>query len=152
MSHEGRGVSGIPLVLDAAGLDSLASARPTDAVRALLHEAYLREREVIVPTVVVAEVARGRHRTRSVESVAARHDTRRGERPAIRLIDTDFALARQVGGLLEAADRGTESIVDAHVVAVCIPHGGGLVATSDPDDIAAIAQSLPAVRVRTTLV
>lgn len=143
-------MTGAPLVLDAAGLDALAAPRPPDTLRALLAEAHRRGREIIVPTLVCAEVARGRSRTRAVEVAVARHDRARGERPALRLIDTDFDLARQVGAILEATGRGSDRVVDAHVVAVCVPVGGGLVVTSDADDIAALATAVPAVRIRTT--
>ncbi|MGH9114695.1 MAG: PIN domain-containing protein [Acidimicrobiales bacterium] len=139
----------LPLVLDAAGLDALAASRPPELFRALLAEAYRRGREVIAPSVVCAEVARGRARTRALEAAVSRHDRARGERPAVRLVDTDFGLARQVGALLHSTGHGTEHIVDAHVVAVCIPAGGGLVVTSDMDDISALAAAVPAVRVRT---
>lgn len=138
---------GAPLVLDAAGLDALAADRPPDALRALLAEAYRRDREVIAPTLVCAEVARGRARTRSLEAAVARHDATRGERPALRLIDTDFALARAVGAILEATGSGSDRMVDAHVVAVCVPAGGGLVVTSEPDDIVELAAAVPAVRI-----
>lgn len=143
-------MTGAPLVLDAAGLEALASPRPPDMLRALLGEAHRRGREVIAPTLVCAEVARGRSRTRAVEAAVARHDRARGERPALRLIDTDFDLARQVGAILEAAGSGSDRVVDAHVVAVCVPVGGGLVVTSDPDDIARLAAAVPAARIRST--
>jgi predicted nucleic acid-binding protein len=143
-------MTGPPLVLDAAGLEAIAAGRPPDTVRALLTEAHRRAREVIAPTVVCAEVARGAGRTRALEAAVARHGRHRGERPPLRLIDTDFNLARQVGAILEAAQSGTERIVDAHVVAVCLPTGGGLVVTSDPDAISALAATVPAARIRVT--
>lgn len=139
----------LPLVLDAAALAALTQPRPPDQLRALLQEAANRRREVVVPTIVCAEVARGRARTRSLEAAIRRHDTARGEQPALRLVDTDFDLARQVGSILEASSSGSERIVDAHVIAVCVPEGGGLVVTSDPDDISALAGAVPAVRIRT---
>lgn len=141
---------GAPLVLDAAALGALAAPRPPATLRALLAEAHRRGREVITPTLVCAEVARGRTRTRALEAAVARHDRDRGERPALRLVDTDFALARQVGAILEATGSGSERIVDAHVVAVCVPAGGGLVVTRDASDIAALAAAVPAARIRTT--
>lgn len=141
-------MTGPPLVLDATGLDALASRHPPDDFRALLAEAYRRGREVVAPTVVCAEVARGRSRTRALEAAVARHDRACGEQPPLLLIDTDFALARQVGTILDAAGGGSERIVDAHVVAVCVPTGGGLVVTSDPGNIIELAAGVPAVRVR----
>ena len=141
-------MSGAPLVLDAAGLDAIAASRPPELIRALLGEAHRRGREVIAPTVVCAEVARGAKRTRALEAAVARHDRHRGEQPPLRLVDTDFHLARQVGAILEASRSGSDRIVDAHVVAVCLPTGGGLVVTSDPDDIGALAGAVPAARIR----
>ncbi|MGH9153919.1 MAG: PIN domain-containing protein [Acidimicrobiales bacterium] len=143
-------MSGLPLVLDAAGLGALASAYPPETLRALLAEASRRSREVIAPTLVCAEVARGRSRTRALEGAVSQHRREHGERPALRLVDTDFALARQVGAILEASGAGRDRVVDAHVVAVCVPAGGGLVVTSDPDDIAGLAAAVPAARIRTT--
>ncbi|MEX2548576.1 MAG: hypothetical protein WD830_12440 [Chloroflexota bacterium] len=52
--------------------------------------------------------------------------------------------------ILEATGSGSERIVDAHVVAVCVPAGGGLVVTSDASDIAALAAAVPAARIHTT--
>lgn len=144
-------MSGPPLVLDSAGLAGLAAPRPPERLRALLAEAHRRGREVLSPTLVCAEVARGHARTRALEAAVARHDRSRGERPAVRLVDTDFALARQVGAILGATDSGSDRIVDAHTIAVCVPYGGGLVVTSDPRDIAALAEAVPAARIRTTL-
>ena len=139
----------LPLVLDAAGLDGVSAATPPPRLRALLAEAHRRHREVLAPTLVCSEVARGRARTRALEAALARHDAERRERPAVRLVDTDFALARQVGTILDAAGRSTEMVVDAHVVAVCVPAGGALVVTADPDDIDELAAAVPAARVRT---
>jgi predicted nucleic acid-binding protein len=139
-----------PLVLDAAGLDALAASRPPDLFRALLAEAHRRGREVIAPTIVCSEIARGRARTRALEAAVSRHNRSRAERPAVYLVDTDFRLARQVGTILEATGRGSEHVVDAHVVAVCVPTGGGLVVTADADDISALAAAVPAARICTT--
>lgn len=141
-------MSGLPLVLDSAGLDGLSRRRPPELLRALLAEALERGRAVIAPTVVCAEVARGRDRTRALEAAVARHNPRQAERPMLRLVDTDFDVARQVGAILHASSGGSERVVDAHVVAVCVASGGGLVATSDPDDILELAGAVPAVRVR----
>ena len=143
-------MSAAPLVLDAAGLEALCAPRPPDRFRALLAEAHRRGRDVIAPTLVCAEIARGRARTAALEVAVGRHDRARGERPAVRLIDTTFDLARQVGAILTAARSGSDRIADAHVVAVCVAFGGGLVATSDPGDINELAGGVPAARIRTT--
>lgn len=135
-----------PVVLDAGGLEELAKARPSDAFRALLREAWKRDSEVFVPAVVCAEVARGVTRTRALEACLSRHQSPSAQ-PAVSIVDTDFTLARLVGSILFSGNVGTEDLVDAHVVAICSIHGGGLVITVDPDDILRLAQGIPSVRV-----
>ena len=58
--------------------------------------------------------------------------------PGIEVIDTDHGLARRIGNILAAAGAGSEHHVDATVVA----HGGGVILTSDPNDIERLAQGL----------
>jgi predicted nucleic acid-binding protein len=139
----------LPVVLDAGGLDSVCGREPPEPLRALLHEAWVRGRDVLVPAVVCAEVCRGLPRTRQVEAAVARRDGRSGQRPPISVVVTDFALARQVGAVLHGAGAGSHDIVDAHVVAVCALHGGGLVVTSDRHGIERLAQAVPSARILT---
>lgn len=139
----------LPLVLDAAGLDALSNPAPSSRLRALLREAWARERDVLVPAVVCAEACRGVARTRQVESALARRSSDRQQRPPVLVIDTDFGLARQVGAILHGSGAGTGDMVDAHVVAVCALRGGGLVITSDAADILSLAQVVPSARVVT---
>lgn len=137
----------LPVVLDADGLDALADPTPPTRFRALLREALDRDRDILLPAVVCAEACRGSARTRRVESAIARHRPASGQRPPVSIIDTDFTLARQVGAILHGAGAGSADVVDAHVVAVCARHGGGLVITSDPDDIARLASAVPSARI-----
>lgn len=139
----------LPVVLDADGLDALSEQTPPTMFRALLHEAWVRERDVLVPAVVCAEACRGPARTRRVEVAVARHASARGQRPPLRVVATDFGLARQVGAVLHGAASDSCDMVDAHVVAVCAQHGGGLVVTADAADIERLAQSVPSARVMT---
>ncbi|MDQ2790439.1 MAG: VapC toxin family PIN domain ribonuclease [Pseudonocardiales bacterium] len=139
----------LPVVLDADGLDALADPSPPSAFRALLREALDRGRDVLVPAVVCAEACRGPARTRRVETALARHRPTRGQRPPVTVVDTDFGFARQVGAVLHGAGAGSADLADAHVVAVCARRGGGLVITSDPDDIVRLAAAVPAARVVT---
>lgn len=139
-------MSGVPLILDAAGLDQLAAETPAPRFRALLAEAERLDREVKVAAVVCAEACRGAARTRRVEAALARHGSRPTDQPAVDVVATDFALARQVGAVLHAARATTDDIVDAHSVALGVLAGGGVIATSDPDDIARLAAGVPAVR------
>lgn len=139
----------LPVVLDADGLDALADPSPPHAFRALLREALDRGRDVLVPAVVCAEACRGPGRTRRVETALARHRPTRGQRPPVAVVDTDFLFARQVGAVLYGVGARSADLADAHVVAVCARHGGGLVITSDPDDIARLVAAVPAARVIT---
>jgi predicted nucleic acid-binding protein len=139
----------VPLVLDADGLDALCEPKPPEGLRALLGEARARERDVLVPAVVCAEVCRGVPRTRRVEAAVARHGLTRARRPPVKIIPTDFGLARQVGAVLHGAGAGSADMVDAHVVAVCALHGGGVVVTADGKDIQRLAQAVPSARITT---
>ncbi|MHB1487833.1 MAG: PIN domain-containing protein [Acidimicrobiales bacterium] len=139
----------LPVVLDADGLDALATWPPPDLLRALLEEAWRRGRDVLVPAVVCAEACRGVARTRAVESALARHRPERSQRPPVTVVDTDFALARHVGAVLHGVGATSSDMVDAHVVAVAASRGGALVVTGDPQDIARLAQAVPAVRIIT---
>jgi predicted nucleic acid-binding protein len=137
-----------PVVLDADGLSAIAEASPPNRLRAILDEAYRDHREVVVPAVVCAEVCRGIDRTRAVEAAISRAGRAHGRAP-VEVVDTTFDVARRVGAILSGAGAGTEDLVDAHVVAACVPYGAGLVVTSDPDDIARLAAVLPGTRIVT---
>ena len=138
-----------PVVLDAEGLDALCDPRPPEQFRALLHEAWIRERDVLVPAVVCAEACRGVARTRRVEAAVARQGPGRAQQPPLSVVVSDLTFARQVGAVLHGASADSRDMVDAHVVAVCALNGGGLVVTSDGDDINRLAQAVPAARVLT---
>jgi hypothetical protein len=59
----------------------------------------------------------------------------------IRVRDTDRSLARLVGGVLSAAQTGSEHLADAHVIAVAVELGGGLALTTDAEDLGRLAAS-----------
>ena len=129
------------VVLDAAGLDEV----PTNtALRALLRRTAERGGQVWCAAVTIAEVARG------PASVARGHGVlgRRFGGRRILVQSTDERLALLVGALLYDSGRVSDDLADAHVVAVCAPAAVALVVTSDPDDIAAIGDHLPGVRIR----
>jgi hypothetical protein len=50
-----------------------------------------------------------------------------------------------VGTILHAAQAGSADIVDAHVVALAVEAGGGLVLTSDPADLERLTAPYPGV-------
>ena len=43
--------------------------------------------------------------------------------------------ARLVGGVLVAADAGSQHLADAHVIAAAVDVGGGLALTTDAEDL-----------------
>ena len=57
----------------------------------------------------------------------------------IDVVDTTRDLARRIGNLLARAGKGSENHVDATVVATAIAAGGGVILTSDVDDLTALA-------------
>lgn len=138
-----------PLILDADGVDALSEPSPPEALRALLAEAWRRHSDVLVPALVCAECCRGVRRTRAVEAALSRHRDGRRSRAMVRVVSTDFDLARRVGSILHGADAATADVVDAHSVAVAAMHGGGIIVTGDADDIERLASAVPAVRVVT---
>jgi predicted nucleic acid-binding protein len=106
-------------------------------------------RDVLVPAVVCAEVCRGVARTRRVETLVSREGSKARQRQPVRVVATDFALARQVGAVLHGAGAGSADMVDAHVVAVCAERGGGLVLTSDAGGVQRLAAATPSARIAT---
>jgi predicted nucleic acid-binding protein len=120
-----------------AGRDSPAKRR----VRRALEAAARTRSDVVVPTVVLAELYRGAGRSQFVDALLSRHEH------AIETRDTDRPLARFVGAILHGAGAGSEHIVDAHVVAVAVEAGGGVALTGDPDDLARLAASYRSVLV-----
>jgi predicted nucleic acid-binding protein len=132
------------LVLDAAAFDELDSPSGL-RIRSLVMRAAERGTDTYCAAVTLAEVCRGRDRTRGVEAGLAR---RRGGR-RIRVVPTDERLAKLVGAILHDAGAGSEMIADAHVVAVCTGSDSAVVVTADPDDITRLAVVVPGVRIVT---
>ena len=123
------------LILDQAAVSALAGG-PSDAqrqVRRAMTAAARLRRDVAVPTVILAELYRGAGRNQMVDSLLAR------ETEALELRDTDRVLARLVGGVLAAAGAGSEDLADAHVVAVAVEAGGGVIMTTDDLDLSRLA-------------
>jgi predicted nucleic acid-binding protein len=119
------------VALDAEAFNALArrdSVRK-QRVRRIMRRATLLNRRVLVPSVVLAELYRGSGHNQLVDACLAR------EGAALDTRDTDRALARIVGGVLAGAKAGSEMIVDAHVVAVAVEAGGGVIVTGDEQDL-----------------
>jgi predicted nucleic acid-binding protein len=142
-------MTGAPLILDADGLDALTEQPPPDRLRALLAEAWERKSDVLVAALVCAECCRSARRTRAVEASLARHRDTSAARPAVRVVPTDFDLARRVGSVLHDAGADTRDVVDAHSVAVASIYGRAVVATADPGEILRLASAMPVVRIVT---
>lgn len=123
------------LALDAEAVNVLAGpdSPRKRRVRQAMTAAGLVGRDVVAPTLVLAELHRDPRRMQSVDALMARHVG------AIACRDTDPALARMVGGVLHAAAAGSEDMVDAHVVAVTVEAGGGVVLTGDVHDLERLA-------------
>jgi predicted nucleic acid-binding protein len=113
------------LVLDTGAL--IAVERYDRSIWAILAEARERGTETVVPTTVLAEAWRGGPRSA----------------PIARLLDActldalDEPRAKEVGIRLGA--RGGSDVPDGHVACVATTRKA-VVATSDPDDIAALAE------------
>jgi predicted nucleic acid-binding protein len=124
------------VVLDAGAMTALAgrpSRRKAEIYAALQAAARLRQ-EVIVPSVILAELYRGPRHNSLVDACLSRETW-------IRVRDTDRPLARIVGGVLASAQAGSEHLADAHVIAVAVEQGGGLALTTDIDDLSRLAAS-----------
>jgi len=122
------------VVLDAGALSALAGRpeRRSEEVRAALRAAVRLGREVVVPAVILAELYRGPRHNQVVDACLSRET-------GIRVRDTDRSLAKLVGGVLSAAEAGSQHLADAHVIAAAVDLGGGLALTSDPDDLRRLA-------------
>ena len=124
------------VVLDAGALSALAG-RPRHRsleVRAALRAAARLRREVVVPSVILAELYRGPRHNALVDACLS-------SETGIRVRDTDRPLARLVGGVLASARVGSEHLADAHVIAAAVELGGGLALTTDAEDLGRLAAS-----------
>ncbi len=122
------------VVLDAGALSALAGRpeRRNREVRAALRAAARLDREVVVPAVILAALYRGPRHNQVVDACLSRET-------GIRVRDTDRPLARLVGGVLAAADAGSQHLADAHVIAAAVDVGGGVALTTDPENLERLA-------------
>jgi len=133
------------LVLDSEAVNALATrSSGMQRVKAAMRAAVESGGDVVVPTVVLAELYRSSSHNASINSMLSR------EQADVQLRDTDRTLASYVGGVLAAAQAGSEDIVDAHCVATVVEQGRGVVLTGDPDDLTRLAAAYPTVTVRST--
>jgi predicted nucleic acid-binding protein len=127
------------IALDAEAFNALARSDSIrkQRVRRIIREATALGRQVVVPSVVLAELYRGRGHNKLVDACLAR------ERESIESRDTDRSLARIVGGVLAGAKAGSQMIVDAHVVAIAVEAGGGVIVTGDEHDLNRLSAPYP---------
>lgn len=132
------------LVLDSEAISQLArrhSGGARGVVHAALTVATASGAEVFVPAAVLAEQYRGGRHDQALDACLARY-------PGIQVADTTRSLAKRIGNLLARAGRGSADHVDAAVVAVAAGVRSAVILTSDPDDLTAIAGSLPGLAIR----
>ncbi len=123
------------LILDSGAV--IALSRNGLRARATLAAAREAGVEVSIPSVVVAETARGSAKDASVNRVV---------KAVGEVTSADEKTGRAAGGLLGSARSA--STVDALVVAAAIELGGGVVLTGDPDDLEPLASGHPEVVIR----
>lgn len=129
------------LLLDSEAISALAHgpAERRDRVRALVAEMRKRELPIATVAAVLAEVVRGRKADAQVFATLKR------ERVFVRPVDSSVGV--RAGKLLGAARLGSESAVDAFIVAVADMEGGAVVATVDMVDMRRLAANTTGVRV-----
>jgi predicted nucleic acid-binding protein len=115
------------LILDSGAV--IALSRNDQRARAALTAAWEAGVDVAVPAVVVAETVRGTAKDAPVNRVLKAI----GESVAV-----DDDVGRVAGTLLGRAR--SNATIDALVVAAALRVGGGVVLTSDPDDLARLAR------------
>lgn len=130
------------LLLDSEAISALAhdgAAERRNRVRALIAEMRKRELPIATVAAVLAEVVRGRTADAQVFSGL--------KRERVRVLPVDSKVGVRAGKLLGKVSWGSESAVDAFVVAVADIEGGAVVATVDTDDMRRLAAHAKRVRV-----
>lgn len=126
------------VVLDSQGLRAVTKNDDEDA-RAVLAASSRSGRPVIVPAAVLAETLFGDERDARVNQVLKK----------IEIVPVTDAIARSAAKLKRLARKsGVASTIDAIVVATAEAVGGGVILTSDPADIRALADVVTDARIR----
>lgn len=126
------------VVLDSQGLWAVTKNDDEDA-RAVLAASSRSGRPVIVPAAVLAETLFGDERDARVNQVLKK----------IEIVPVTDAIARSAAKLKRLARKsGVASTIDAIVVATAEAVGGGVILTSDPADIRALADVVTDARIR----
>lgn len=132
------------LILDSQAISELARAQEgalPGIVLSALKAALLTDSDVVVPAAVLAEQYRGGRHDQLVDACLSRWH-------GIGVVHTDRSLARKVGNLLARHALGSRHHVDATVIAAALNAGGGLILTSDPDDLERLADGFVGIQVR----
>ena len=126
------------MVLDSEGLWVVARNDSEDA-RAVLTASHQAGVPVLVPAAVLAETLFGDER-----------DTRANQAlKKLQVIPLTESVARSAAELKRLAGmNGVAATIDAVVVATSVAAGGGVVLTSDIDDVRALANCAAGIRIR----
>lgn len=131
------------LILDSEALSTLARRRSSPErhlrIRAALRSAARRGHLVRVPSAILVELYRGAGTDEAIDHELGRRH--------LRVITTGWRIARIAGHLLASSGRGSETAIDALVVATAIRLGGGMVVTHDPADLQVLAAGNRNVRI-----
>lgn len=130
------------LLLDSEAISALSqqgTSERRDRVRALASEMRKRELPIATVAAVLAEVVRGRSADAQVFAGL--------KRERVLVLPVDSKVGVRAGKLLGAARLGSETAVDAFVIAAAEIQGGALVATVDLDDMRRLAAHAKGVRV-----
>lgn len=126
------------MVLDSEGFWAAARNDSEDARAALATSAQAGV-PVLVPTVVLAETLFGDGRDVRANQVLKK----------LQVVPLTEAIARSAAQLKRLAGMtGVGATIDAIVVATSAAAGGGIVLTSDVDDIRNLADRIPNIRIR----
>ncbi len=120
------------LILDAGAV--IALSRADVRARAALAAALEAGADISIPAVVVAETVRG---------VAADAPVNRIVKAVGEVSVADERLGRTAGRLL--GEAGSDSTIDALVVASAVEAGGAVILTGDPEDLRALSGDRPGV-------
>jgi len=131
------------LVLDTRALEIIANPQAdvgaARRMRDMLTSAARMGIPVRVPTAVLSEAYCGIPADAALDRVLGR---------GIRPITMGQSMARLAGGLRYRDRLDSCHTVDALVVATAIRLGGGIVATSDPDDLQSLARENPNIKMQ----
>jgi predicted nucleic acid-binding protein len=133
---------GRSVVLDAEAVHAVAhQRRGSEAARrthALLCWAQRNDADVYIPAAVLIELYRGRPGDAEIDRVVTL---------AGRVIPTTTRIARVAGALLAKAGIDSRFAIEAVIVAEAVLLGDCIIASHDPDDLRALAEGHPGVKV-----